>query len=149
MINNNNNNNNNHQLDQPVITPITSSPPHPPFRKLLFFACFRFLIFHPFFQRVSWPHLPICADGQVSDSCCWNVQRLKAWVPARLCGRSIHHEEGGSADDMSVVRCEHGTWIPQLHAYSALLSTTYEYIGWQWRNLFSYLCPPLSPPSCR
>ena len=29
---------------------ISSPPPHPPFRKLLFFACFRFLIFHPFFQ---------------------------------------------------------------------------------------------------
>jgi len=43
---NNNNNNNQHQLDQPVITRITSPPP--PFRKLLFFACLRFLIFHPF-----------------------------------------------------------------------------------------------------
>jgi len=29
-----------------------------------FFACFRFLIFHLFFQRgVSWPHLPLCADA--------------------------------------------------------------------------------------
>jgi len=25
----------------------------PTFRKLLFFACIRFLIFHPFFQEVS------------------------------------------------------------------------------------------------
>ena len=37
-----NNNNNHHQLDQPVITHITSTLP--PFRKLLFFACFRLLI---------------------------------------------------------------------------------------------------------
>jgi len=26
------------------------------------FACFRFFIFHPFFQGVSWPHLPLCAN---------------------------------------------------------------------------------------
>ena len=32
--------------------------PHPPFRKLLFFARFRFLIFHPFFRRGSAD--PIC-----------------------------------------------------------------------------------------
>ena len=30
------------------------------------FACFRFLIFHQFFQGgVSWPHLPLCADAHV------------------------------------------------------------------------------------
>ena len=29
-----------------------------------FFACFRLLIFHPFFQGVSWPHLPLCADAR-------------------------------------------------------------------------------------
>jgi len=28
-------------------------------RKLFFFACFRFLIFHPFSRGVSWPHLPL------------------------------------------------------------------------------------------
>ena len=55
---NNNNNNNHHQLDQPVITRITSPPPL--FRKL-FFACFRFLIFHPFFQGGQLtPFAPMC-----------------------------------------------------------------------------------------
>ena len=27
------------------------------------FSCFRFLIFHPFFQGFSWPYLPLCADA--------------------------------------------------------------------------------------
>ena len=31
---------------------------------ILFFACSRFLIFHPYFQGVSWPHLPLCADAR-------------------------------------------------------------------------------------
>ena len=31
--------------------------------KNAFFACFRFSIFHPFFQGVSWPNLPLCADA--------------------------------------------------------------------------------------
>ena len=46
--------------------------PHPPFRKLLFSACFRFLIFHPFFHGggVSWPHLPLCADAH-GYNCFW------------------------------------------------------------------------------
>ena len=34
-------------------------------QKLLFFACFRFLFFHPFSTGVSWPHLPLCADAYV------------------------------------------------------------------------------------
>ena len=41
--------------------------PAPPFRKLVFFACFRFLFFHPFLQGVSWPHLPLCADAHAHD----------------------------------------------------------------------------------
>ena len=41
------------------------SPYNPPFRKLLFFACFRFLIFYPFFQGASWPDLPLCSDAHV------------------------------------------------------------------------------------
>ena len=36
-------------------------------KKLLFFACFRFLIFHPFSRGVSWPHLPLCADAHAYD----------------------------------------------------------------------------------
>jgi len=33
----------------------------PPFRKLVFFACFRFLIFHPFFQGGELtPFAPMC-----------------------------------------------------------------------------------------
>ena len=36
-------------------------------RKLIFFACFRFLIFHPFFQKVSWPHLPLCAAAHAGN----------------------------------------------------------------------------------
>ena len=46
-----NNNNNHHQLDQSVITHITSTLP--PFRKLLFFACFRLLIILSIFPRGS------------------------------------------------------------------------------------------------
>ena len=43
--------------------------------KLLFFACFRFLISHAVFQGVSWPHLPLCADAHDApllyrDCCC-------------------------------------------------------------------------------
>jgi len=34
----------------PFSTPAFTQPP---FRKLLFFACLRFLVFHPFFQGVS------------------------------------------------------------------------------------------------
>ena len=45
--------------DQPVITRITSPPA--PIQKTALFACFRFIIFHPFFQGVSWPHLPLCS----------------------------------------------------------------------------------------
>ena len=41
----------------PLSTP-AFTPPHPLFRKLLFFACFRFLIFHPFFPRVTDPICP-------------------------------------------------------------------------------------------
>jgi len=35
-------------------------------QKTAIFACFRFLIFHPFLQGVSWPHLPLCADAYAS-----------------------------------------------------------------------------------
>jgi len=31
--------------------------------KTALFACFRILIFHPFFLGVSLPHLPLCADA--------------------------------------------------------------------------------------
>jgi len=62
MINNNNNRpNNNNQLDQPIITRITSPPP--PIQKTALFACFRFLIFHPFFQGAQLTHVPLCADA--------------------------------------------------------------------------------------
>ena len=40
-----------------------------PFTKLLFFACFRLLIFHPFSRGVSWLHLPLCADTH-GPVCC-------------------------------------------------------------------------------
>ena len=40
---------------------IASFSPLPPFRKLLFSACFRFLIFHPFFQVGQLtPFAPMC-----------------------------------------------------------------------------------------
>ena len=42
----------------------TLSPPPPtPIEKTALFACFRFLIFRPFFQGVSWPRLSLCADA--------------------------------------------------------------------------------------
>jgi len=36
--------------------------PHSPFRKLVFFECFRFLIFHPFFKGGGQltPFAPMC-----------------------------------------------------------------------------------------
>ena len=34
-----------------------------PIQKTALFACFRFVIFYPYFQGVSWPHLPLCADA--------------------------------------------------------------------------------------
>ena len=43
---NNNNNNNHHQLDQPVITRITS--PHTPIQKTALFCMFALFNFHPF-----------------------------------------------------------------------------------------------------
>ena len=43
------------------------TPAFTPIQKTALFACFRFLIFHPFFQGVSWPHLPLYADAHVSD----------------------------------------------------------------------------------
>ena len=57
---NNNNNNNHHQLDQPVITRITS--PLPPIQKtvLCMFSLFNFSSIFP--GGDSWPHLPLCAD---------------------------------------------------------------------------------------
>ena len=38
-------------------------------QKTALFACFRFLIFHPFFQGggVSWPHLSLCAGADDSS----------------------------------------------------------------------------------
>jgi len=51
--------NNNHQPDQPVITRITSPPS--PIQKTALFACFRFLIFHPYFQGGQLtPFVPMC-----------------------------------------------------------------------------------------
>jgi len=38
---------------------------HLPVLIALFFARFSFLIFHSFFQGVSSPHLPLCADAHV------------------------------------------------------------------------------------
>ena len=35
-------------------------------QKTALFCMFSFLIFHPFFQGVSWPHLPLCADAHAS-----------------------------------------------------------------------------------
>jgi len=56
---NNNIYNKNHQLDQPVITRIT--PPQPTIQKTALFACFRFLIFHPFFPGGKLtPFAPMC-----------------------------------------------------------------------------------------
>jgi len=53
-----NNNNNNHQLDQPVITRITSPPP--PFRKLLFLHVFAFSFFIIFPGGQLTPFAPMC-----------------------------------------------------------------------------------------
>ena len=58
MINNNNNNNNHHQLDQPVITRMTTSPP---FRKLLFFCMFSLFNFSSIFPGGQLtPFAPMC-----------------------------------------------------------------------------------------
>jgi len=42
----------------PEAKKILSPHLHPPFKKLLFFACFRFLIFHPFSRRSADPICP-------------------------------------------------------------------------------------------
>ena len=45
------------------------------------FVCFRSLIFHPFFQGVSWPHLPLCADAHASAFTRWGITS-----PGSYCG---------------------------------------------------------------
>ena len=45
-------------------------------RKLFFFACSRFLSFHQFFQGVSWPRLPLCADARVKCCNCLFLQPI-------------------------------------------------------------------------
>ena len=58
---NNNNNNNNHQLDRNQSSLISLHPhPQPLIQKTALFACFHFLIFHPFFQGVMTPFAPMC-----------------------------------------------------------------------------------------
>ena len=43
----------------PFSTP-AFTPHQPPIRKLLFFACFRYLIFHPFSRGSLTPFAPVC-----------------------------------------------------------------------------------------
>jgi len=43
-------------------------------QKTALFAWFRFLIFHPFLQGVSWPNLPLCADAHVTVHCSSSLQ---------------------------------------------------------------------------
>ena len=88
----NNNNNNHQQLDQPAITRITSPPP--PFRKLLFFACFRFLIFHPFSRGVSWPHLPLCADAHAHFASAYQIS-YRSVKPLRRYRNFCDFQDGG------------------------------------------------------
>ena len=49
------------------------TPPSSPFRKLVFFACFRFLIFHPFSKGSADP---VCLYVRTPM-----VQRLQNWLP--------------------------------------------------------------------
>jgi len=50
------------------------------------FACFRFLIFHTFFQGVSRPHLSLCADAHGWCCCCWwwSDMELRHWVTGSI-----------------------------------------------------------------
>ena len=75
----NNNNNNNHQLDQPVITRVTSPPL--PIQKTALFCIFRFLIFHPFFQGSADPICPYVRTPMSS----WP----NGFTRANLCYRQI------------------------------------------------------------
>jgi len=47
-----------------VITHITLPPPATPHLENLFFACFRFLIIHPFFSGGQLTPLLLCADAR-------------------------------------------------------------------------------------
>ena len=104
QMSNNNNNNNNHQLDQPVITRITSPPPA--IQKTALFACIRFLIFHPFSRGGGQltPFAPMCGrpwhsarphlqePDQGSAAARWGVQW--SWsasdCASRECRKKIH-----------------------------------------------------------
>ena len=59
--------------------------PHPPFRKLLFLACFRFLIFHPFFQGGSADPICPCACSAVA---CLAVPLA---LPSRVSPTLLHY----------------------------------------------------------
>jgi len=50
-----------------------------PFRKLLFFVCFCFLIFYPSFRGVSWPHLPLCVDAHGTIAVINRVGLMNVW----------------------------------------------------------------------
>ena len=87
-------------LNKYVCVVSTSPFSTPPFRKLLFFACFRYLIYHSFFQGVSWPHLPPCADAHAGGlravaytaslgaSCGKEMDRVRVAAGCRVCRRS-------------------------------------------------------------
>jgi len=98
---NNNNNNNNHQLDYHSYHFIPT-----PIQKTALFACFRFLIFHPFFQGVSWPHLPLCADAHV---CCtvWTIRHLLNYTIL-----TTQMESGSACGQLRTCRYGQGTHPP-------------------------------------
>ena len=77
-----------------------------PFRKLLFLHVFAFLIFHLFFQGVSWPHLPLggrpCAPSILSTV--HNRIRKVAFKSLAIWVPTMHYVE-------SHLRLSEMTWI--------------------------------------
>ena len=113
----NNNNNNHHELDQPVITRITS----PPFRKLHFLSAFVFFIFHPLFERgVSWPHLRLCADAH-GPSYITRLLVTRVYVTTCLAAAKL-----GRLVLSQFVRCEHSRWNTRVWKWSSVHVTCCE-----------------------
>ena len=113
--------------------------------KLLFFACFRFLIFHPFSQGGQLT--PMCGRPWAHATSGTFTAGAGGWTQT-CC--SVYSSRCNHAQDNSTQQNEHeSTVTPTYHALSIIPNETWLYIRRQWRD-FACICGRrFSPPFCR